>query len=150
MLNSGQNHWFSVPHDLEIDRWPWKTIGHLLYAASYVNSNWSYNPETAKMDFDLCDLDLSPWPFAWTSLLSLAITSENFMMIRRGEHSERGVTGGQTDGQMGWTIHRAAWSQLNNIVLWFLASARPLMWLHIHHMIPCWMLDVMKLCLLCP
>ena len=40
-----------------------------------------------------------PWPFAWTSLLSLVITPENFMMIRWWEHGEKGVTDGQTDGQ---------------------------------------------------
>ena len=51
---------------------------------------------------------LWPWPFAWTSLLSLVITPENFMMIRWWEHGEKGVTDGQTD----WTSHIAAWSQL--------------------------------------
>ena len=69
---------------------------------------------------DLCDLDLWPWPFAWTSLLSLVITPENFMMIGWWEHSQKGVTDrrtdrqtdGRTDGQTDWTIHRAAWSQL--------------------------------------
>ena len=25
-----------------------------------MNSNWSYSPETAKLGYDLCDLDLSP------------------------------------------------------------------------------------------
>ena len=39
-----------------------------------------------------------PWPFAWTSLLSLVITPENFMMIRWWEHGEKGETDGQTDG----------------------------------------------------
>ena len=43
--------------------------------------------------------DLWPWPFAWTLLLSLVITPENFMMIRWGEHSQKGVTDGRTDGQ---------------------------------------------------
>ena len=38
-----------------------------------------------------------PWPLAWTSLLSLVITPENFMMIRWREHGEKGVTDGQTD-----------------------------------------------------
>ena len=52
--------------------------------------------------------DLWPWPFAWTSLLSLVITPENFMMIPWWEHSQKGVTDRRTD----WTIHRAAWSQL--------------------------------------
>ena len=43
--------------------------------------------------------DLWPWPFAWTSLLSLVITPENFMMIRWWEHSQKGVTDRQTDRQ---------------------------------------------------
>ena len=43
--------------------------------------------------------DLWPRPFAWTSLLSLVITPENFMMIRWWEHGEKGVTDGQTDGR---------------------------------------------------
>ena len=56
--------------------------------------------------------DLWPWPFAWTSLLSLVVTPENFMMIWWWEHGEKGVTDGQTDGQTDWTSHIAAWSQL--------------------------------------
>ena len=59
--------------------------------------------------------DLWPWPFARTSLLSLVITPENFMMIRWWEHSEKGVTDGQTDRQTDWTSHIAAWSQLKTI-----------------------------------
>ena len=47
----------------------------------YVNSNWSYSPETVKLGCDLCDLDLWPWPLAWIWLLSLVITPENFVMI---------------------------------------------------------------------
>ena len=42
--------------------------------------------------------DLWPWPFAWTSLLCMVITA-NFMMIRRWEHGEKGVTDGRTNGQ---------------------------------------------------
>ena len=34
-----------------------------------------------------------PWAFAWTSLLSMVIAPENFTMIRREEHREKGVTG---------------------------------------------------------
>ena len=56
--------------------------------------------------------DLWPWPFAWTSLLTMVITPENFMMIRWWEHGEKGVTDGQTDRQTENTICRAAWSQL--------------------------------------
>ena len=50
-------------------------------------------------------LDLWPWPFAWTSLLSLVITPENFMMIRWWEHSQKGVTDRRTDGRTENTIH---------------------------------------------
>ena len=81
-----------------------------------MNSNRSYSPETVKLGCDLCDLDLWPWPFAWTLLLSLVITPENFIMIRWWEHSQKGVTDGRTD----WTIHRSAWSQLKtgvNVVM---------------------------------
>ena len=41
--------------------------------------------------------DLWPWPFAWTSLLTMVITPENFMMIRWWEHGEKGVTDRRTD-----------------------------------------------------
>ena len=73
-------------------------------------------------------LDLWPWPFAWTSLLSLVITSENFMMIWWWEHGEKGVTDrrtdgqtdGQTDGRTDWTSHIAAWSQLKKFTYSFI------------------------------
>ena len=62
------------------------------------------------------NFDLWPWPFAWTSLLTMVITPENFMMIRWWEHGEKGVTDGRTDrrtdGRTENTICRAAWSQL--------------------------------------
>ena len=63
--------------------------------------------------------DLWPWPFAWTSLLTMVITPENFMMIRWWEHSKKGVTDRrtdrQTDGRTENTICRAAWSQLKMV-----------------------------------
>ena len=43
--------------------------------------------------------DFWPWPFAWTSLLTMVITPENFMMIRWWEHGEKGVTDRRTDGR---------------------------------------------------
>ena len=43
--------------------------------------------------------DLWPWPFAWTSLLTMVITPQNFMMIWWWENGEKGVTDGQTDGR---------------------------------------------------
>ena len=38
--------------------------------------------------------DLWPWPFAWTSLLTMVITPKNFMMIRWWEHGEQGKSEG--------------------------------------------------------
>ena len=35
-----------------------------------MNSNWSYSPETSKLGYDLCDLDL--WPM--TLIFSMDIT----------------------------------------------------------------------------
>ena len=102
-----------------------------------MNSNWSYSPETKIWVVTSVTLtfDLWPWPFAWTLPWSNVITPENFMMIRWWEHSQKGVTDGQTDrrtdgqtdrrtdrrtdGQTDRrtenTIHRAAWSQLKTI-----------------------------------
>ena len=95
---------------LKFHGWPWKTIGIFLMpnqalciiSSPYMNSNWSYSPETAKLGFDLCDFDLWPWPwpFVWTSLQSMVITPENFMMIQWWEHNEKGVMDRQTDGHL--------------------------------------------------
>ena len=78
--------------------------------------------------------DLWPWPFAWTSFLSLVITPENFLMIRWWEHSQKGVTDrqtdGRTDGRTDWTIHRAAWSQLKTIGRLYYATSSSM-----HHFI---------------
>ena len=43
--------------------------------------------------------DLWHWHFAWKSRLSLVITPQNFIMIRRWKHSEKGVTDKRTDGR---------------------------------------------------
>ena len=79
-----------------------------------MNSNWSYSPETKIWVVTSVTLtfDLWPWPFAWTLPWSNVITPENFMMIRWWEHSQKGVTDGQTDRRTENAIHRAAWSQL--------------------------------------
>ena len=95
--------------------WPWNLTGDLekqqgtspkhyqaicIISTSYVNSNWSYSPERLSWVVTSVTLtfDLWHWPFACTSLLSLVITPENFMMIRWWEHSQKGVTDGRTDG----------------------------------------------------
>ena len=95
-----------------------------------MNSNWSYSPETVKLGCDLCDLDLWPWPFAWTLPWSVMITPENFMMIRWWEHSQKGVTDRQTDGRTENTIHIAAWSQLKTIGHLFYATSS-----FVHHFV---------------
>ena len=41
-----------------------------IISSSYVNSNWSYGQEMAKLGFDLCDLDL--WPLALTGFIQKA------------------------------------------------------------------------------
>ena len=75
--------------------------------------------------------DLWPWPFAWTSLLTMVITPENFMMIGWWEHGEKGVTDGRTDRRTDrrtdWTSHIAAWLQLKlkvgmEQIAWWLLS----------------------------
>ena len=119
---------------LKFDWWPWKTIGHLFYAASSCVHNfiaicefklelrvrkrpsWVLTSVTLTFDF-------KPWPFAWTSLLSMVMTPEHFMMIRWWEHGEKGVTDRQTDkqtyGQTDWISHIAAWSQLKTHFTWY-------------------------------
>ena len=41
----------------------------------YVNSNWSYSPETAKLGVDLCDLDL--WPLTLTFCMNITSVHGN-------------------------------------------------------------------------
>ena len=129
--------------------WPWNLTNDLekqrgtssnqhqaicIISSSYLNSNWSYSPEMAKLGCDLCDLDL--WPLTLTFCMDLTLVIGNFMMIRWWEHSQKGVTDGtrqtdifqceQTHNMMQvWTgknrqtentICRAAWSQLKIMV----------------------------------
>ena len=69
--------YFSAPVTVKFDTWhdTWKIVGYLPYTTSssvhgfVAICDWSYRPETlGKICFDLCDFDLRPWPFAWTSL----------------------------------------------------------------------------------
>ena len=125
--NLGQIRRFLEPCDLEI--W-WMTLKHnrapllccfqlcawfhchmWIQTGVRVRKRLSWVLTSVTLTFDLW-----PWPFAWTSLLTMVITPENFMMIRWWEHGEKGVTDrrtdGQTDGRTDWTSHIAAWSQL--------------------------------------
>ena len=40
-----------------------------IISSSYMNSNWSYIPETAKLGYDLCDFDL--WPMTLTFCMDI-------------------------------------------------------------------------------
>ena len=52
-----------------------------------------------KLELWSLTFDLWPWPFAWTSRLSMVITPESVRLIRWQEHCQKGVTDGRTDGQ---------------------------------------------------
>ena len=127
--NSGQNWRFCEPCDFKI--W-WTTLKNnraplpsdIKLYASFHHHMWIQTEVTVRkllscvMTSVTLTFYLWPWPFAWTSLLSLVITPENFVMIRWWEHSQKCVTDRQTDGQTDWTIHRAAWSQLKRGIFW--------------------------------
>ena len=78
------------------------------------------------MAFVTLTFGLWPWPFAWTSRLSMVVTPENFRMIRWQEHCQKGVTDGrtvgrtdrQTDGRTERRVLRAAWSHLQITGQW--------------------------------
>ena len=108
--NLGQIRRLLEPCDLEIWRMTLKNKRAPLLSvtklyASFHHHMWIQTGVTVRKRLSwvltsvTLTFDLWPWPFAWTSLLSLVITSENFMMIRWWEHGEKGVTDGQTDGQ---------------------------------------------------
>ena len=46
-----------------------------MISLSYVNSNWSYSPETAKLGFDLCDLDL--WPLTLAFCMDITFVNDD-------------------------------------------------------------------------
>ena len=110
MPNLGQILRFLEPCDLEIWRMTLKNnraplLSIIKLYASFHHHMWIQTRVTVRKRLSwvvtsvTLTFDLWPWPFAWTSLLSLVITPENFMMIRWWEHGEKGVTDGQTDGQ---------------------------------------------------
>ena len=117
---SGQNRRFFEPSDLEIWRMTSKNnraplLNNIKVSASFHHHMSIQTGVTVRKRLNwvltsvTLTFDLWPWPFAWTSLLSLVITPENFMMIWWWEHSQKAS---QTDRQTDWTLHRAAWSQL--------------------------------------
>ena len=134
--NLGQIRRFLEPCDLEIWQMALKNnraplLSIIKLSAPFHHHMWIQTGVTVRrlLSWVLTSVtltfDLWPWPCAWTSILSLVITPQNFMMIRWWEHGEKGVTegvtdrqtDGQTDGQTDWTSHIAAWSQLKTTVL---------------------------------
>ena len=120
---------FFKPCDLEIWRMTLKNnraplLSNIKLCASFYHHIWIKTGVTVRKRLSwvltsaTLTFDIWPWPLACTSLLSLVITPENFMMIRWWEHSQKGVTDGRTDRQTDWTIHRAAWSQLKTRQFW--------------------------------
>ena len=128
--NLGQIRRFLAPCDLEIWRMTLKNnrpplLSNIKLSVSFHHHMWIQTGVTVRKRLSwvvtsvTLTFDLWPWPFAWTLPWSLVITC---MMIRWWEHSQKGVTdgqtvrqtNGQTDRQTENTIHRAAWSQLKN------------------------------------
>ena len=68
---------------------------HLKFCASFHYHMWILSGVTVRKRLHwvltsvALTFDLWPWPFAWTSLLSVVITPENFIMIRWWEHSKQ-------------------------------------------------------------
>ena len=106
--NSSQNRWFFVPCDLEI--WQMTLKNNSAYLLCYLKLfAWFYCHMLIQTGVTVrkrlsgvltsvtLAFDLWPWPFAWTSLLSMVISPENFMMIWWWEHSEKGVTDGRIE-----------------------------------------------------
>ena len=132
--NLGQIRRFLEPCDLAIWQMTLKNnraplLSSIKLYASFYHHMWIQTCVTVRKRLSwvvtsvTLTFDLWPWPFAWTLLWSLVITPENFMMIQWWEHSPKGVTDRQTDGQTENTICRAAWSQLKikSVTMWDLS-----------------------------
>ena len=130
-ISPGQIRRFLAPCDLEIWRMTLKNrraplLSNIKLYVSFHHHIWIETGVTVRKRLSwvvtsvTLTLDLLPWPIAWTSLPSLVITPENFMMVQWREHSQKGVTDWRTDRQTDWTIYRAAWSQLirNMQIIW--------------------------------
>ena len=103
--------------------WPWNLTDDLekqqgtspkqhqalcVISSPYVNSNWSYGPETAKWGHDLCDLDL--WPLILTFCMDITFVIGNNSwkfhddtmmgtLSKRCHRRTDGQTDRRTDGQ---------------------------------------------------
>ena len=93
MANLGQNRRFFVPCYLEIWQMTLKNnraslLCYFKLPASFRSHRWIQTGVTVRkwssgvLTSVTLTFDLWPWPFAWTSLLSLVMSPENFMMTR--------------------------------------------------------------------
>ena len=82
-----------------LKRWPWRTIRYLFFHSHmWIQTGVTvWKRLNGVMTSVTLTFDFWPWPFAWTSSLSMVIISENFRMIRWEEHCQKDVTDGQTD-----------------------------------------------------
>ena len=80
---------------LKFDGWSWKNnrsplLSNIKLCASFHHHMWLRTGVTVRKRLNwvltsvTLTFDIWSWPFAWTSLLSLVINPENFMMIRWG------------------------------------------------------------------
>ena len=84
-----------------------------IISSPYVNSNWSYSSETAKLGLDLCDLDF--WPLTLTFCMDIMSVNGNNSWTFQDDTMTGTVSrrcDGRTDGQTERSVLRAAWSQL--------------------------------------
>ena len=108
------------PCDLEMSRMTLQYTraplpSHIKVCASFRHHMWMQTavtvckPLNGVMTSVTLTFDLCPWTFAWTSRLSMVITSGNFRMIRSHEHGHKGVTDGRTDNVfMYWIMERGS------------------------------------------
>ena len=112
---------------LKFDAWPCKTIGHLFYTTSSFVHHFlaigefklelhSGNAQSGSNPTIFRVLWPWPWPFAWTSLLSLVITPEYFMMIRWWEHSQQGKSEGFESYARPMVRKRPIWVKIGDVV----------------------------------
>ena len=112
-LQSGK-HPIWVKIDAFLAVWPWNLtddleenrvslLSNIKLCASFHCHMWIQTGVTVRQPLNgvmtslTLTFDLWPWPFAWTSCLSIVIAQENFRMIWWEEHCQKGVTDGQTD-----------------------------------------------------
>ena len=117
---------------LKFDGWPQNTTGHLFYATSsfihHFIAIWGFKLEfksgNAQLGSNHRNAQIGvkfwpmwPWPFAWTSLLSMVITPENFMIW----WDDRNIV--NKLWRKARSILRAACSQLKTIGYLFYATS---------------------------